>query len=231
MDYADTETSSSSTQVSSLVNPAIWNYGKSGFDHTHIFRVYWNYNMPRLSGVLHSKVVSALFDNWQVSGIYTAQSGAPVGVSASYSPSIDITGSATDTGFRPLMIGNPILPSDQRNINQAFNTAAFAAPWPSMCQTATPSPLCWGNAPKDVFRGPGINNWDMSLFKNMPFKEGRIRAQLRVEGYNLFNHTQFTTVNTSATFNSSGVQTNGTFGQYSAAANGRNLQLALRVAF
>jgi hypothetical protein len=65
----------------------------------------------------------------------------------------------------------------------------------------------------------------------MPFGEGRIRAQLRLEAYNLFNHTQFTTVNTSATFNASGAQTNGLFGQYTAAANGRQLQLALRVMF
>jgi hypothetical protein len=95
-----------------------------------------------------------------------------------------------------------------------------------------PSSICWGNAAKYNFRGPGINNWDMSLFKNMPFLEGKLRAQLRAEAYNLFNHTQFTTVNTSATFNpTTGAQTNSTFGQYTAAANPRQLQLALRLSF
>jgi hypothetical protein len=64
----------------------------------------------------------------------------------------------------------------------------------------------------------------------MPF-EGRLRAQFRVEAYNLFNHTQFTTVGTGATFNASGAQTSGTFGSYTAAANGRQLQLALRIMF
>ena len=81
-----------------------------------------------------------------------------------------------------------------------------------------------------MFRGPGINNWDTSLFKNMLFGE-RWRAQFRVEAYNVLNHTQFTTVNTSATFNTAGVQTNGPPGQYNAAANPRQLQLALRVTF
>jgi hypothetical protein len=99
-----------------------------------------------------------------------------------------------------------------------------------MCTNANPSFLCWGNANKDVFRGPGINNFDMSLFKNMPFSE-RWHAQLRLETYNTLNHTQFTTVNTSATYSAAGVQTNGTFGQYTAAANARNLQLALRITF
>lgn len=230
MDYSDTETSSSSTQVSSVVNPKIWNYGPAGYDHTHIFRVYWNYNLPRASALLHNaKIARGMFDNWQISGIYTAQSGAPLGVSYSYSPTQDITGSSTDSG-RPIIVGNPVLPKSERNINQAFNTAAFIAPSIAMCENATPSILCWGNAPRSSFRGPGLNNWDMSLFKNMPFTE-RLRAQLRVEAYNLFNHTQFSGVDTSAQFSAAGVQTNAAFGNYTSATNPRQLQLALRLSF
>jgi hypothetical protein len=229
MDYSDTETSSSTTQISSLINPKIWNYGESGYDHTHIFRVYWNYNLPRVSSLVNTRLVRGVFDNWQISAIYTAQSGAPLGVSYSTSPSVDITGSATDTG-RVVIAGDTTLPKSQRNINEAFNVNAIAEPPVAQCTNANPAFLCWGNAGKDVFRGPGINDWDMSLFKNMPFSE-RWHAQLRLESYNTFNHTQFTTVNTSATFNATGAQTNGTFGQYTAAANARNLQLALRITF
>ncbi len=124
-----------------------------------------------------------------------------------------------------------MLPKSQRSVNEAFNTAAFIAPSPAMCEVANPPFLCWGNESKYSFRGPGINNWDMSLFKNVPITE-RWKAQLRVEAYNLFNHTQFTTINTSAQFNpTTGAQTNGTFGQYTAAANPRQLQLALRIWF
>jgi hypothetical protein len=233
MDYGDTETSSSTTQISSLINPRIWNYGESGYDHTHILRVYWNYNLPPASSLVHNKLVSGLFDNWQVSGIFTAQSGAPTGVSYSYSPTQDIVGTSTDTG-RPFVISNPVLPKSQRNAGgnlMAFNTAAITAPWPSLCEVANPPSICWGTAGKDVFRGPGINNFDVSLFKNMPFKEGRFRAQLRLEAYNAFNHTQFATVTTAATFSTAGAQTSGTFGQYATAANPRQLQLALRLMF
>ena len=105
-----------------------------------------------------------------------------------------------------------------------------APPPIAACENANPSFLCWGNANKYVFRGPGINNWDMSVFKNFHFSE-RWRGQLRVEAYNIWNHTQFTSVNTSATFNTSGVQTNGAFGNYTAAANPRQLQLAARIMF
>lgn len=230
MDYSDTETNSSTTQVSSLIDPRVWNYGTAGYDHTHILVAYWNYNLPRATELLNHKLVAALFNNWQVSGIYKAQSGAPLGVSYSYSPSQDITGS-TDSG-RPILVANPVLAKDQQNFNAAFNTEAFIAPPPSLCQTASPPFICWGNAAKYVFRGPGINDWDISVFKNMPFADGKLRAQLRMEAYNIFNHTQFTGVDTAATFNpSTGAQTNGTFGQYSSAANPRQLQLALRLSF
>ena len=93
MDYSDTETSAGTTSVSSLIDYRVWNYGKAGFDRTHIVRFYWNYNLPRVSSRLHSRAVRGIFDDWQLSGIYTAQSGAPLGVSYGYSPSQDITGS------------------------------------------------------------------------------------------------------------------------------------------
>jgi hypothetical protein len=221
MDYADTETTAATSTISSLINPKVWNYGEAGFDHTHILRVYWTYNLP------HSRFARPLLNNWQISGIYTAQSGAPMGLTYSFSPTQDITGS-TDAG-RVTIVGNP----QQTNhaLIQAFNVNAIAAPPVAACEVPSPPFSCWGNAGKDVFRGPGINNWDASIFKNMPFLEGRLRAQLRVEGYNLFNHTQFTTVGTAATFSATGAQTSGTFGQYTAAANGRQLQLALRIMF
>jgi len=71
----------------------------------------------------------------------------------------------------------------------------------------------------------------VSLFKNFPLYSERLSAQFRVEAYNVFNHTQFSAVNTSATFDANGVQTNAAFGQYTNTANPRRLQLALRLMF
>ena len=63
------------------------------------------------------------------------------------------------------------------------------------------------------------------------FKE-RLNVQLRFETYNLFNHTQFSTINTTATFNpATGAQTNGQFGAVTAARDPRQLQMAARVTF
>ena len=47
-----------------------------------------------------------------------------------------------------------------------------------------------GNTGRNAFRGPGINNWDVSIFKNFNFTETK-RLQLRLETFNTFNHTQF----------------------------------------
>ncbi len=231
MDYADEDNSKPTETVSTLIDPKVWNYGKAGFDHTHIFRVYWNYNLPRASNLMHSAVVKGVLDNWQISGIATFQSGAPLGISTSYSPSQDITGSPSDASSRVILIGNPVLPKDQHVDLHAFNTAAIAAPSYAACENANPSPQCAGTAPKDVFRGPGINNWDMSLFKNFVLRGERLRGQFRVEAYNAFNHTNFSGVDTAAKFDATGQQTNGTFGQYNAAQFPRRLQLALRVEF
>jgi hypothetical protein len=56
------------------------------------------------------------------------------------------------------MIANPVLSKDERNFDKNLNTAAFALPPQGT----------WGNEPSDLFRGPGINNWDVSLFKTSP---------------------------------------------------------------
>ncbi len=128
------------------------------------------------------------------------------------------------------MTGNPILGRDQRSVNQAFNVNSIVAvPWQT-CEVPNPASICWGNAPKDVFRGPGMNNWDASMFKNFNIHE-RLTGQFRVEAYNVFNHTNFSAVNTAAQFDKNGVQTNAQFGQYTAAVFPRRLQLALRLTF
>jgi hypothetical protein len=128
------------------------------------------------------------------------------------------------------MVGDPVLAKSDQTFYQAFNTASVAPVPYAACEKANPDAICWGNAPKYSFRGPGINSWDTSLFKNFSLTE-RLRAQFRAEFYNVFNHTNFNGVDTSAKFNAAGAQTNLTFGQYSSAQFPRRIQLALRLMF
>ncbi len=88
----------------------------------------------------------------------------------------------------------------------------------------------YGNAPRLYLRGPGINSTDLALMKNIIF-EHRFDVQLRFEAYNVANHTQGSTVNTTAVFTTAGAQTQGQFGQITAARDPRQLQLSARISF
>jgi hypothetical protein len=102
----------------------------------------------------------------------------------------DITGaSGTDVDSRVDVTCNLTLPKGERTFYQAFNKKCVAPP--------SPVTFGIGNAPKDVFRGPGINNFDISIVKNFPFSSNESRfVQFRFETYNAFNHTQFSAVDT-----------------------------------
>ena len=87
-----------------------------------------------------------------------------------------------------------------------------------------------GNGHKDVIRLPGTNNTDLTLFKRIPFGGGRA-LQLRWEMYNVFNHTQFNGVDTTARFDATGKQVNTTFGQVTSTRSPRIMQGSLRFSF
>jgi len=183
-------------------------------------QVNWTWDIPAATKLVKNAVVGVIADHWQLSGIASFISGAPTGVSFTALNGVDIPGGGD--GVRPVVTGNPILSKDARSLAQYFNTSVFGVP-----AVGTP-----GNAPRDVFRGPGINNFDMSIFKNVPVFHEHARFQLRFEAYNAFNHTQFSSVNTSATFNTAtGQQTNAAFGTVTAARGPRVGQISLRFIF
>jgi hypothetical protein len=217
MDFNDSDT----IQVSALVNPWVWNYGKAGFDRTHIVKINWIWDIPRASRLWKNRVVKGVLDGWQLSGIASFVSGAPLGMSTSVSNTSDITGSPTDTAARPNLVANPVISRGERSFGHNFNTAAFAPP-----VIGTP-----GNAAKDLVRGPGINNFDASLFKNIRLPYERLRLQLRCEAYNALNHTQFSALDTSVRFDAAGRQINTALSQYTAARQPRRAQLSLRLNF
>jgi len=87
----------------------------------------------------------------------------------------DLGGTLDDFNNRAHLVGNPN--SGSHTIAQWFNTAAFTQP---------DAGVIWHSG-RNILRGPGINNWDMSVFKNFAFRE-QVRLQLRLESFNAFNH-------------------------------------------
>jgi hypothetical protein len=215
MDYADGDRDG----VATYRPLRIWNYGKAGFDQTHMLVINYTWELPRASRLADHVVVKALFDNWQVSGLTSIASGTPSGIGFTTVDATDITGGGD--GARIVVTGNPILERGERGLTRWFNTAVFARP----------ARGDFGNAPKDVIRLPGTHSWDFSLFKNVPLWSEQRFLQFRLELYNAFNHTQFSGVDTTARFDAQGKQVNTRFGQVTAAREPRYMQLSLRFTF
>ncbi len=215
MDY----TSSDGGGLAAYVPIRIWNYGKSSFDQTHNFVLNYTWDLPKASRRAPHPVVKHVFDNWQLSGLTVFASGLPSGIGYSTVDGTDITGGGD--GSRVVVTGKAQLGHGDRSLNRWFDPTVFARP----------AFGTYGNAPKDVFRLPGINNWDISLFKRFPIRSEARSLQLRWEMYNAFNHTQFSGVDSTARFDASGNQINARFGRVISTRSPRIMQGSLRFSF
>jgi len=223
MGYADGDRATRSALL-----PKWRDYGRLGLDTTHIFNLFSVYEIPNFSSKAgNNKLVKALFDDWKLSTITRFSSGIPFGVSYQV-PGVDFTGS-TELG-RINVVGNPVLPKSERTFSRAFNTNAFAQPAPGVFGVTTAATADYGNAPRDVFRGPGVNNSNLSLTRTIRVHETH-RFSLGTELFNAFNHTQFRRVNNVARYNAAGQQTNPQFGEYMSTNGARVIQLWLRYSF
>jgi hypothetical protein len=234
MDYAEGDSTTGTNTVARVLDRRVWNYGVAGYDRPNVLTFNFLWDVPKLSRLLPNPVVRAVFDGWQIADITSFISGKPLGITMSTSPSVNFTGGGD--GARPLMVGNPNLPSSQRTFDQWFNVAAFAEPIaidPKTCTSSGCPPITIaniGDMPSLPIRGPRRNNWNTSVFKNFVIRE-RLQFQFRAEAYNTFNHTQFSGVDTSIKYNAQGQNTNLTAGQITSTYDARVLQLALRMRF
>lgn len=164
------------------------NYGPAGNDRRHNFALNYVYDTPRLSG--RNAFVRGVLGGWQVSGVTRFQSGAPFGVGYSITgiSQQNITGSSTE-GARVIILGNPYAGTSNSPYNR-LNPNAFTHP--NVGSIGLESGV-------NYLTGPGINNWDISLQKSFRIKETRT-LQFRIDGFNAFNHTQFSGVNSTLNF-------------------------------
>ena len=77
---------------------------------------------------------------------------------------------------------------------------------------------------------PGINNWNLALFKNVAVG-GRRVFQYRLEIYNLLNTVQFIDIDRTAIFNAQGQQVNANFGIANTSRQARVIQMSIRFSF
>ncbi len=165
------------------------NYASSNFDQRHILAASWVYDLPffRSAGLSHS-----VLGGWQFAGIMTSQSGTPFSViNGVYGDSAGVANGA-GTGSYADIVGDPhALPAQRFSPDPAikgpllFNPGAYV-------QTRG---LTFGDSGRNSLNMPHRTNFDMSLYKGFKPTE-RLNVQFRAEAFNIFNHTQWSGLNT-----------------------------------
>jgi len=209
----DPSTGGSGQDLNAVTNPYLgWRYdlGPSLFDRTHNFSANFIYSIPVLRSS-SSRILKSTLGGWQVSGIISISSGLPVNIN----DTTPIANNVVGNNNRPDLTGK--IRYEEQVVGpqkiQYIDPAAF---------TSVTSAGTFGNLGHNALRGPGRDNWNLSLFKTFAFGETS-GLQIRFESFNTFNHTQFQNVN-----NNFG---QGTFGQYTSAYPARLIQLAGKVYF
>jgi len=218
-----TTSNGSGGDLNNATNPYVgWKYdfGPSQFDRRSIFFTNFVYDIPLFRN--SSRLLRSTAGGWQLSAIITEETGAPINLGVSGTTAASIISNTTSgkvSGPRPNLTGSVSYP---KTVSAWFNTSAFSAP---PCLTG---PDCYGNAPTDAVRGPGRNNFDLSLKKIFAFTE-RFKMEFRADAFNAWNHTQF-----QGDANNGGVGNNlgsSNFGQVTSAFDGRQFQLGLKLMF
>ncbi|MBV8819966.1 MAG: hypothetical protein JO022_16500 [Acidobacteriaceae bacterium] len=147
--------------------------GRSGFDIRHNFVANVVYELPGRGRAL---------GGWQVSGVASVHSNLP------FTPVLSFDNADLQsllTSERPDLVGNPyigVCPHGGKAGTPScwFNPSAFALPPPGQ----------FGNAGRNILRGPGFAQFDLALQKGFQLTEGA-KITFGVETYNLFNHPNF----------------------------------------
>ena len=207
----DSSDRSDTTLVNSLNLSS--NKASSNFDQRHLLTISYVYKLDSFVKKLRywfsdigyddaakttplpesdSRLAHAIRDGWELSGITLYQTGTPFsvinGASSNGISVLDNAGVANGTGAGsyPDVIGDvhkaaPFGGDNSKSFGPVLgNPAAFAAP----------EGLTFGNAGRNYMNNPSRLNFDVALLKHFKITEGS-NLEFRVEGFNVFNHTQF----------------------------------------
>jgi hypothetical protein len=163
--------------------------GVADFDQAIRFTTSVNYMLPTFH-VNHA--VGEIANGWQVNAIVSMQDGLPITIVSGVDNSLSGIGNdyaVYNTGV------STARPAGVSKTAEWFNTAAFAVnPLPSAANNFAQS---FGNVPRNSLRGPGYDDVDMSVFKDI-LPERRIHGQFQAEAFNAFNHTNLANPNATA---------------------------------
>ena len=161
------------------------------FDITHLFSFSYTYELPFDTLFRTNNRVAR---GWKVSGVTSFTTGVPVSIgevddqslrgNTGNSPQYGSTDEPNYVGGGPIYINrNPrkqYLGSDGVLVNPYFNPKLFTREGIGQ----------QGTSNKRFFHGPGVNNWNLALLKDIRLTESK-SLEFRAEFFNVFNHAQF----------------------------------------
>jgi hypothetical protein len=174
-------------------DPYNWkgDYGNSNWDIRHRVVASYTYELPffkSATGLRHYAL-----GGWQVNGVTTAQKGTPILLNAAG----DVANTGAATPERPNLIAPATANCGDGHLTGCISASSFAVA----------APFTYGNAGRNIVKGPGLFATDFSVFKNVPLKTERAHLQFRFEFFNIFNTPSFnqpTAVFGTATFGNIG---------------------------
>jgi hypothetical protein len=230
MAFSDDNTYGNALRFNCPPSPAVpqgclkLNYGPTSFDRAHMLKAAFVWELPFGGGHAlssSSRAVNAVIGGWQINGIATAITGAPLLISQSRN-GLNTPG----TPQNPYVVRQPEYVKKESRFDTFtgiywFNPTAFV---PNFTADSI------GNIPRRVswLRGPGVTQLDASLFRHFRWKE-RFGVEVRAEAMNVTNSTHFGDPNTTCTV--VGNNCLGAFGQIRSAFGQRIVQVGGVVRF
>jgi len=174
-------------------------HGTSNLNAFHILAISHIWSLP---GQNARGIEGAVLGGWKYAGITTIQSGFAL------DPALSVAhqGLATRPDRTSASLAGP------KTVREWFNPAAYTQPAAGY----------FGNAGTGTIQGPGVINFDMAFYKTFRIQE-RHSIEFRAELFNIFNHTNFSGVDTTLG--------SGTYGQVTSARSPRIAEFALRYQF
>jgi hypothetical protein len=123
-----------------------------------------------------SPIVEGLVGGWRFTAINTMTSGLPVNLTYSPSSTFQVSGAPT---YRPNLNGDPY--AADPTVDRYLNSDTVTVP--------TDRTQPFGNAPRNVAKGPAIFSLDLGLHKDVGLGAGDRRLEFRIEAFNALNRT------------------------------------------
>ncbi len=182
------------TMLPSIYGGLTLDRGISFSDRTHRASISYTYQLPFMRD--QQGVLGRVVGGWQVSGITTFETGAPMNVYNGVDA--DGIGGNYDRPWynpngQPGVRAQVSASSSTGYINPDAGNAAIdmmSAMYIQMPAQSGANPGRTGNLGRNTLRVPGVNNWNMNLFKTVAVREG-MQVQFRTEFFNIWNHPQF----------------------------------------